>query len=331
MADAVYVREGNEYRITAAASIGVGELFQMPDGSAAYYVRLATGIAQAASSGEISDFRNTGKVTVTKTTGITFQDGDPAWWDHSANSLNFEKVNDRDFYAGRIVGDWTTTDATCVLDLNKDPRWDVDLLNDPYLSVLVGTSAVSGFGYPVRLGGSLVFELTATNEAQKVDALSVDGFSKDANWIAEFIFRVNSDGAGTVVDASIGIANGTHASDADSITESVFVHLDANNTNINLESDDGTTEVAATDSTIDYTEGSAVANRVHVTMDGRNPADVQIYINKVLALGSTVFNVNAATGPFFLLVHLEKSSSTDTYKLTLDAARVRFMEQGTSG
>jgi hypothetical protein len=59
----------------------------------------------------------------------------------------------------------------------------------------------------------------------------------------------------------------------------------------------------------------------------RNPADVQIYIDGVLVLGATVFNVNAATGPLFLLVHVEKTSSTDTYKLAVDWLRARFSEQ----
>ena len=327
MADAVYVREGNESRLTVAASVGVGELWQLSSGEAGFYTRTATGLAQAASSGDQVDFRTTGKVTVTKTTGVALLDGGRGYWDHSANSLTFEKVNDRDFYGGRIVGDWTTTDATCVIDLNKDPRYDIDLLRDPYLSVLVGTPAASAFAYPVLLGGSLVFEMSATNEAQKVDALSVDGFAKGANAIIEGVFRVNSDGAGTNTDVSMGIANGTHASDFDSVAESVLIHLNGNSTTIYAESDDGTVEVAATDTTIVYVEGSAVANRVEFWMDMRNPADVQIYLNGVLALGSTVFNVDASTGPWFLVCHVEKASSADVYKLTLDALRARFSEQ----
>jgi hypothetical protein len=249
------------------------------------------------------------------------------WWDHSANAASYKKVNDRDFYLGTLVGDAASADVTLTVNLNVRPRADIDLARDGFLSTVVGTAAAGGLAYPQNLGGALVFELTATNEAQKVDALSVDGFSKDANAIVDLVFRVISDGAGTAVDASIGVANGTHASDADAITESVFVHLDANNTNINLESDDGTTEVAATDSTYDYTEGSAVANRVYVTMDFRNPADVQIYVNGALALAATVFNVNVATGPLFLLVHVEKTASTDTYKLAIDKAVARFAEQ----
>lgn len=174
-----------------------------------------------------------------------------------------------------------------------------------------------------RFGGCHKIILTAVNEAQKVDMLSKDGFATGANAIIEAAIEVVSDGAGTVVDVSIGVANATHATNADSITDSIFCHLDANNTNINFESDDGTVEVNATDSTIDYTEGT----RFLVWFDMRNPADVQIYVNAVLVLDATVFNVNASTATWKLLVHVEKTASTDTYEIDIDALRAWFAEQ----
>lgn len=307
--------------VTLAASAAAGEIWQMADGRAAYM----SGVA--ASSGTTKTFKTSGQVVVTKTAGVVLLDGGEAWWDHSANAATYRKVNDRDFFLGRVVGNAASADTSCTVNLNVAPRYDIDLARDGVQSVLVGTPAAGGFGYPVNLGGSLIFELSATNEAQKVDALAVDGFSKDANAIVDLCFRVLSDGAGTTPDVSIGVASATHASDADSIAESVFVHLDGNSVNINLESDDGTTEVAATDTTVDYTEGSALASRVYVTMDFRNPADVQVHVNGANVLPATVFNVNAAVGPLFPLVHLEKTASTDVYKLAIDWFRVRLMEQ----
>jgi hypothetical protein len=323
MADASPSLSGRALYVTLASSAAVGEVRQLGDGRAGY-LRDRT----AGTSGQRKSFAvDTDVVVVTKTAGVVILDGGDVFWDHSANAATYKKVSDRDFYLGRAHGDAASADTTLAVVLNIDPRPDIDLLRDGFQSVLVGTPAAGGFGYPVPLGGSLVFELTATNEAQKVDALGVDGFSKDANAIVDVIFRVLSDGAGTAVDASIGLANATHASDADSIAESLFVHLDANNVNVNLESDDGTTEVAATDTTVDYTEGTALASRVYVTFDLRNPADVQVYVNGANVLPASVFNVNAAAGPLFPLVHLEKSVSTDTYKLAIDRFRVRLMEQ----
>lgn len=314
--DGTFVRKWDETLVDAAAAVGKGEIFQLPDGRAGVYT------GEPASSGDRIEFETSGKFTVTKTTGIVILDGGRVYWDHSANSATFKKVNDRDFYLGRAIGDAGSTATTLVVDLNVDPPYDLDLARDPFATVIVGSQALGGLSL-LRRGGAHKIVLSSNNEAQKVDMLSKDGFTTAANAIIEFAVEVVSDGAGTVVDASVGVANATHATDADSITESLFLHLDANNTNINFESDDGTTEVAATDSTKDYTEGT----RFEVWFDMRNPADVQVYVNGENVLPATVFNVNAAVGPWKFLVHVEKSSSTDTYEIDIDWLRVRYAEQ----
>lgn len=326
MAEATFVRLFDEERIAVAAAVAVGEVWQMADGKAAVFVRKAgeTG-GVAASTNDYGDFKTSGKYALPLTASITILDGGPVYWDYSENLCHFKKVNDRDFYVGRAVGD--SISNTIVVDLNAQPHVDIDVLRDACLVVPVGTQAVGGFGFPKVLGGALSLELTATNEAQKIDLLSVDGFARTANAIIEIAFRVPDDGAGTAADLNLGVANATHATDADSITESIFFHMDANATAINAESDDGTTEVVATDTTKDYTEGSAVANRVECWIDMRDPADVQLYVDGVNVLPATTFNVNVAAGPFFLLAHLEKTSSTDVYRAVIDKFRARFMEQ----
>lgn len=316
------VRGGDDIRKTAAAAVSVGEVNQLADGRVGVYTSQV-----AAASGDRTAWATEGQYTFTKNASCVLLDGQRAFWDNSAGEVTYKKVNDRDCYLGRVVGDAASSDTTCVVNINVDPEYDLCIEDSPGLSTLVGTAAAGGFGYPVHLGGAQIFELTSTNEAQKVDLMTVDGFSPSANAIIEGEFRVISDGSGAATDVSIGIANGTHASDADSITESLFIHLDGNNANINVESDDGTTEVAATDSTVDYTEGSAVANRVHFMFDLRNPADIQVYINGANVLPSSVFKLDAATGPLFLIVHVEKTSSTDTYKLAVDRLTARFAEQ----
>lgn len=294
----------------------------MPDGRAAYYYSRF-----AAASGSTAQFSTTGIVTMTKTAGVVLLDGGRAYWDHSANAVTFRKVNDRDFYLGRIVGDAASADTTCAVNLNVNPSYDYDLMTDPMVSVLVGTPAAGGFGYPVQIGGCVVLELSATSEAQKVDLLGADGFAIGANAIVEGAFRVLADSSGSAPDFSIGLANGTHASDADSITESLFIHLNGNDVNIYAESDDGTTEVNATDTTIDYTEGSTNTERVEFWFDLRNPSSVKLYLNGVARLTSTTFNMSAATGPLRLLAHLEKTSAADTYKIAVDWLRARTAEQ----
>lgn len=322
MADAVFVRDWDQNNIVTQAAVGNGELWQLPDGSPGYYPLQA-----AVNSGDRIDFETSGKVTVTKASGVVLLDGGRVYWDHSANNCTYKKVNDRDFYIGRCVGDAASGALTCVVDLSK-PEWnyDIDIARDAHLSVITGTQALGGLRID-RRGGTHQLILSSTSEAQKLDLLSVDGFAKGAKAIVEMIFRVPSDGAGTVVDANIGIANATHATDADSITEHMFVHLDANNTNINLQSKDTGTTVASSDTTVDYSEGSAVANRVEVWFDLRTPADVQAYVNGVNVLPATVFNLDAVVGPLFLLAHLEKTSAADTYEWSIERLCARFAEQ----
>ena len=319
MADATLKHDGRLYSHVPAVSLTEGEIHQLKDGRAAVAYTSIT-------AGDPGESYVEGTFRIAKTASMVILEGGAVYWDHSANAAHYKKVNDRDFYVGTAAEDATTTSTNILVSLNNQCRWDIDIDRDGFLSVPVGTQGLNTMGV-FRRGGAHTMIVAATNEAQKLDMLSIDGFATGANAIAEIVVTVPSDGAGTVVDVSLGLANATHATDADSITESIFLHLNANSTTIYAESDDGTTEVAATDTTLTYTEGAAVANRVTLWIDMRNPADVQIYVNATLVLGSTVFNVNAATGPWFLLAHVEKTSSTDTYELSVHSMRVRFAEQ----
>lgn len=315
--DARQVRNSGIEKQLAAATVTAYELWQTPTGKAGVYDN-----PTAVSSGSYFDMRTDGQWVVTKATGFAALKGNRAYWDHSANALSYRKVNDRDFYCGRFAEDASSAATTCLLDLNADPPYDLDVGRDPMRTVIVGTQGLNTMGV-FRRGGAHKFILSSTSEAQKMDILTKDGFALGANAIVEFAVEVVSDGAGTAVDVSIGAANATHATDADSITDSVFMHLDANNVNINFESDDGTTEVAATDSTIDYTEGT----RFEVWMDFRNPASVAIYVNGSQVLTGTTFNVNASVATWYLLAHIEKTSAADTYELDLEWMRAHYAEQ----
>ena len=320
MSDAIYLRKRSEFQKNAAATIGSGELQQMRNGLAGIYTGL-----RGAVSGDPTNWTTKGQFTVTKTSGVVFLDGQEVYWDHSANALAYRKVNDRDFFAGTVVGDAASLATTCVLNLNQKAERLIDVARDPFLTTIVGTQALGGLAL-LRRGGSHSFVSDTSNEAQKIDILSVDGFAPGAKWIVEGEFRVVNDGAGTVHDVSIGVASGTHASDADTIAESAFIHLDGNNTNINAECDDGTNETAATDTLADYTEGSAVANRVFFQIDGRDTASLKFYVNGVRVLAGTTFNMSAAVGPLFALAHCEKSANAAVYEIAIDSLRVRTAE-----
>jgi hypothetical protein len=309
--DARQVRNTGIEKQLAAATVTGYNLWQLPTGRVG-----VLDSAVSVASGSYFDMRTDGQWTVTKAIGFSALKGGRAWWDRSARSINYKKVNDQDCYAGRFAEDASSAATVCVVDINADPPYDIDLLRDGALCIPTGTQAVGGFGLPKVLGNARMLELTATNEAQCIDIFSV-----------EFIFRVPVNGSTSAVDFSAGIANGTSTTDADAITEHVLFHIDGGSLAINAQSKDTSTTVTATDTTVTFTAGSAVANRVEVWIDTRDPAGAVLYVNGSRVLSGTAFVLTAATGPLGLLVHLEKSSSAATGQFVIDAARVRYAEQ----
>lgn len=305
---------------TAEAAITGGDVIQLADGRAAVVpVDLTTGQKGAA--------QTCGLFKIAKTTSMVILDGGRVFWDHSANKAHFKSVSDRDFYVGVAVGDAAAADTTLIVALNVQPVYKLDLARDPYLSVLVGTAALNGFGFPYREGGALRFNITATNEAQKVDALTVERLAPGSNPIVEMAFRMPAGGSGSASDFSLGLANDTHASNADSITDSIFIHMDGGSTTIYAECDDGTNETAATTTATTFTAGTALSNRVEVWIDCRDLSSIKFYIDGVWVASGTTFSVAAMTNALGLLAHVEKTSGTETADMTVDWLRARIAQR----
>lgn len=321
MAEANFHKCGKTYNYTADAAITGGEVRQAADGRA--------GVAPIdVASGAKGDLQYEGVYTVAKTTTMVFLDGMPVYWDHSANKAHYKKVNDRDFYLGVAVGDAASAATTMEVNLNVQPVWDIDINRDAYLSVPTGTQVVGAFGHVKPFGGSRSLALTATSEAQCIDILSVDRFDKNANAIVQCIFRLGTNGSTSDVDLNFGIANGTSTTDADATTEHVLFHIDGGSLVINAQSKDGTTTNAAATTGVSATAGSAVSDRVELWIDCRDTADVKLYVNSARVISGTAFKIDAATGPFGLLAHLEKVSGTATAGPTyVDCLRCHYAQQ----
>jgi len=317
MNDTSLIRDWDEIVKTAAQAIGVGDLHQLADGWPASY----TGEI-AATTGTRTVWRESGQYTLPKTVGIVLLNGGPAYWDRSARLVHYKKVNDQDYLLGSIVGDAASAATTCAVNIGRMPRYEVDLLRDSFRSALIGTLALGGCGLWQR-GGALKLQLDATNQAQKIDALSKDGFSNIAHAIVEFAVEVVNGSAGASPKLSIGLASGTHATNASAIAQRLFMHIDGNAAKINFESADGTTTVAITDSLQTYTTGT----RFEIWIDCRDPTSVKFYVNGVQVLSGTTFNINAAASTWLLLAHLVKAAATDTCEIDIDWARVRIAEQ----
>lgn len=319
------IRGRDDNRVTVEAAVAAGEIRQLANGLAAIYSKIS-----AAAAGDRENFTTEGQHTVAKKASVVITDGQPVFWDYSTGEATFAPASDRDFYLGVAVGDAASADVTMAVNLNVKPEYKIELgrnsTPDEFLTVVVKTVVGSTTVEVPKLEywpGAARMTFGATAEAQKVDLLSQQGFAVGSNWIVEGGFNVIDDGDAAAIDFNIGVSSGTHATDADAIAESCFLHLDGNALDLFAESDDATTEVAATDTTVNI----ALATPVHFVIDGRNPADIQIYVNGVLQLGSTVFKLDAATGPLKLLAHLEKTSDDTTADYRVNYLRVRTAKQ----
>lgn len=324
MAEAVYVKDGCKIDWTADGAYSSGEVIQLPDGRAGVVSVDVTG-------GNPVGVYVAGVFKVAKAAAMQLLPGGRLFWDHSANAGSYKKVNDRDFYFGRVRDDAAAADATCYVSLNVNPPADIDCLRDAALSVATGTAAAGGFGLPQVYGNSRALTLTGTAEVQCVDIFSVDRFALGSNWIADFVVRLGANGSNNTVDFDIGVANATSASDAGAIAESCFFHIDGGALDVFASSDDGTTEVNETDTTIDATAGSAVANRFEFWLDGRDPSNVKFFVNAVEVLPATanLGNLALAAGPLGLLAILEKSTGTATAgPVYIDRMEARFSQAG---
>lgn len=306
MAEAVSTQCGEVLNWTADGTYTKGDVIQVPDGRAGI-------VLQDVTSGNVVgvDVTRGAIYEVTKTTTMVMLIGSRLFWDHSANKAHLLYVNDRDFFLGTAVEDGTSSGTTIKVALNVEPVYNAALAHG-YGSIPIQTAGFPSIGG----GGSGMVNLIlqAANEAQKVDALGLRAVSVAglAESIVDILVCVNDNGGATAADANIGISNGTHATDFDSVTEFMGVHLDGNDLKINLASRDGTTTVASTDTTVAFVEGTPFL----VQLDLRNMSDIQAYVNGVNVLPSSVFKLNAATGPLKPVAHLEKTAATDIYNVS---------------
>lgn len=285
--------EGQMITWTADADYSNGDVIQLRDGRAAV-------ISRDVESGKDVGVYVTGIFEVLKTTPMVMLIGSRLFWDYSVAKAHLLHGNDRDFFLGAAQEDGASADTTIHVALNEQPVYTVSLEHG-FASAIVQTA---GFPYAQGNGRGAAVAFSATAEAQKSDALSLRGMAPAAIAIVDCLVCVNTNPDNAAVDVSIGIANGTHATDADQIAESLFIHLDGASANIYAESDDGTTEVNATDTLDDYTVGTPFLAQ----WDLRDLTDIQLYINGVNRLPASVFKLNAAAGPLKALVHMEKTA-----------------------
>ncbi len=296
---------------TPAAGYAVGEVIQLADGRAG-----ALRGQTAKTVGQPAAFTVQGKVTLAKTASIVILKGAPLYWDRSAGTVTpLKALAGADFAIGVAYADAASAAATVVVDLNIEPQYTIDILRDPTDTAVVNNGTMTmGPGYVKLL-------LTTDTEAQTADALSQHSIPLTIPFIVEGRAEIAVVADDAAVDVNIGIANATHADDADSITEAVFVHLDGDDLSLDAESDDGTTNTSA-DTLVDVAEGVPF----DFAFDCRDLSAIKIYVNGVRVLAASDFALDDATGPMKLLAHLEKASNNSPGEFRIHKLGIRAMD-----
>lgn len=314
MAEATNVQAAQVINFTPTAAVVAGQVIQLPDGRA--------GVAQdAVAAGALGAFQVSGIAYVAKTTTMVMLPGSELFWDASADAAHLLFGNDKDFYLGVCTADAASAATGVYVNLNQRPTPTVSFAHG-FVSVPINTA---GFPFVGGSGDAVIMGFSATAEAQKVDALSVRKMAVSAKGVANFLLCLNTNSDNAAGDLNIGLANATHATDADSITEHVFFHMDGAALTINVQSKDGgTTNTAAT-----TTLSAVVGTPVLFQLDFRDNTDIKAYINGVRVMDGTTgasktLKTNSATGPLGLMVHWEKTSDDSPGNLTCRAFATTF-------
>lgn len=322
MAEATQSKSADAFAldVTAPEALSSGEVIQLPDGR----IGVTAGL-KAVASGDPATLKTAGQFTMAKTASVVCLDGGRAYFDKSAGTITPLQTESADnVYAGVFVGDAASAASTCVVDINVEQRTVWDMHDGPADTAIVQTTGTTKLEWS---GGTAEFSFSTNAEAEKADILSKVSVPVTQPMIFESIFEIVTAADADAGDLSVGLANGTHASDADSITEFAGFHQDSGaDLNLDAESDDGTTEVAATDTTVDIVAGTPV----EVWLDARDIEDIKYYVDGVEVLNATanLGDIGDATGPLKALWHFEKSADDTAGVAQLHRMIVRTTDVG---
>lgn len=173
--------------------------------------------------------------------------------------------------------------------------------------------------------GELTALLDNDNEVQSITLTTPRCFNITKGITADFVTRKSVASAGTVGDFDFGLAGGidlttTQFADMQATTASflyALFHNDGEDNNIDACSDDNSTVVSPTDTTVDNSLTVNTTGRVIVRPTGA----VEFWLAGARVLSSTTFSVGAS-GLLAGVWNLEKSGNTDVPEARIKRARI---------
>lgn len=305
--------------LTPVAACSAGDVIQFPDGRAGVCIDdIAAGVLGAA--------YEDGVFECTKNTDGALLAGGDAFWDVSAGHAQYKPDNGTaDFFIGVVVEyDEPTTDTTVNVDLNKQADYVIDLENRS------AGKGMDGWTYENTDGLGVTADLLAQRFTLSFDAVAEVAqaalYSKrtvpiNARPIFEGRMAIYNIGDNAALDINFGLASATHATDFEAVAAFATVQLDGNSLNINTHSDDGTTDRAPVDSSIDAVDDAFF----EVWIDARDDTNVKFYIDGVLVdtLAAKRILTAALATAVFPIAHIEKTSDDTVADVRVTRMRVR--------
>lgn len=319
--------DSNGYLILAGAQdTGIGTLEQDSEGdiTESVGVRLAgvdgttvmiadgtadaNDYAYAAAGGKVS--KSSGGVPIGRFLTASTADGDrvevlPIPYTPTSDPIDGSLVIDEDF-----IGDW--------------PANGTALSGQGSYSWTKGETNGTGVTSIDLANGVLAFSFDAVAEAALASLYMANSpVDPSLGGTVEFLMRLPDIGDAAALDLNWGMASDNHATDFDAIAEFVAFHIDGADYSLKIQSDDGTTDTAITDTTVDLVAGTWYAFKI----DFNNLEDVKFYYRVkdeeswTQLLSGTTFDVGDASANWTPIVHLEKTSDDTDALIYLDRVR----------
>lgn len=300
--DAKYLQDGCTMDYTPDAALDAGDIVRLPDGR----VGVATDDMTADVLGAV---QVEGVFAIKKTASVVMLPGQIAWWDISAGSATHE-ING-DFVLGIVTADAAGTDTTVSVNLNEERLCDIDLDRPKEWT----TENTDGLGVTYALGVyTLAFDAVA--EVAQAALYSNVGIKKEGCPIFEAVVANYDYGDNAALDMDVGLAGTSHGTDFQAIAEFVSFHFDSG-LDILAQSDDGTTDVAPVDSTLNAVDDTYL----FLQIDARDSSDVKLYVNGVRISSATTFKLVAGTAALKPIVLIEKTSDNTLADFRVKALR----------
>jgi predicted RecA/RadA family phage recombinase len=309
---AIFRYDEDQQKFSAPVALTSGDLVQLPDNRAGAIAGL-----EPRAIGDPTAAIVEGVFEVPKTANIAILRGGDVFFRRGTGLAHFSAGSDG-FYVGKAAEDSVATATTVMVDFNTASRDRINLRDNLWKSTAVKTAGAPA-ATRSTVGKGYALTLDNTNEAQKVDAISVDTVRTVDGPIFEARLTVHDKGNNAALKINFGLANGTHASDFQSVTEQVAFNLAGNSLELNAQSKDGTTTVVVTDTTI-----LLVADTYNeFWIDCRDLTNIKLYVDGVQVLASTTFKGDKATGPWSPILWVGKSANATTAEVDVDFIRVR--------